>query len=376
MRDMVAADSTHTVWGESGTWIAPPTVPRDEPLPEDRIATLVGGTDKPVTGPKDVPSIRAALIADWERLMRLPTPFNRSDDGVQLRTLDKWEHRKLQEATLVWVADELTDLVDELRPSLPDDTTLDPDDAPFPSGFTVFARSMQGLSATSDAELSFRAVLWGPVALTAYPQFGLPEQNAIGISVYDFVDFSNGLTGAQMGAMTEFWESMLRENRDVLHGVDAVRVEGGMWLPLGRSDWVLGTPVSDRMPFYSDEQWRSAVEDRRLLYTLWRLMAEEQVVEQSEVSRSKKARRRGSSRMRDATVRVLHLRRPRVDGPSVASEGEGRSITVRHLVRAHWRQQAYGPGWSLRRPLLIAPHWRGPEDGPVRVTETVWSLDR
>ena len=41
--------------------------------------------------------------------------------------------------------------------------------------------------------------------------------------------------------------------------------------------------------------------------------------------------------------------------------GTGRKVIVRHMVAGHWRNQAYGPGQSLRKLTWIAPHYRGPE---------------
>lgn len=41
------------------------------------------------------------------------------------------------------------------------------------------------------------------------------------------------------------------------------------------------------------------------------------------------------------------------------------SPTVQFLVRGHWRQQAHGPGHSLRKPIWIEPFWKGPEEARV-----------
>lgn len=39
------------------------------------------------------------------------------------------------------------------------------------------------------------------------------------------------------------------------------------------------------------------------------------------------------------------------------------SPSITFLVRGHWRNQAYGPQHSLRRPKWIEPHWKG--EGPL-----------
>jgi len=47
------------------------------------------------------------------------------------------------------------------------------------------------------------------------------------------------------------------------------------------------------------------------------------------------------------------------------ARGTGKGLIVRTLVQGHWRNQAHGPGHSLRKLLWITPFWRGPEDGEV-----------
>jgi hypothetical protein len=43
----------------------------------------------------------------------------------------------------------------------------------------------------------------------------------------------------------------------------------------------------------------------------------------------------------------------------------GGAPKVQFLVRGHWRQQAHGPGRSLRTPKWIKPFWKGPEEARV-----------
>lgn len=51
--------------------------------------------------------------------------------------------------------------------------------------------------------------------------------------------------------------------------------------------------------------------------------------------------------------------------------GEGKSPTVRFMVRGHYRNQAHGPDRSLRKVLWIQPHWKGDDDAPVLVRPRV-----
>jgi hypothetical protein len=56
--------------------------------------------------------------------------------------------------------------------------------------------------------------------------------------------------------------------------------------------------------------------------------------------------------------------------PATGEPEEGWTLSVRTIVRGHWRKQACGPGMADRKVIWIRPHWRGPEDAPISVHET------
>ncbi|MDI1476407.1 hypothetical protein [Polyangium sp. y55x31] len=45
--------------------------------------------------------------------------------------------------------------------------------------------------------------------------------------------------------------------------------------------------------------------------------------------------------------------------------GERRELGVQTLVAGHWKRQSHGPGFSLRRPVYVMPHWRGEAGAPI-----------
>jgi hypothetical protein len=45
-------------------------------------------------------------------------------------------------------------------------------------------------------------------------------------------------------------------------------------------------------------------------------------------------------------------------------------------VRPHWRRQAYGPGRTLCKAILIAQHIKGPVDKPLRLRDAVKVWDQ
>jgi len=76
-------------------------------------------------------------------------------------------------------------------------------------------------------------------------------------------------------------------------------------------------------------------------------------------------------------VRIVRIRAHSQgeDTANTATTGTGRTYTSRVWVTGHWRNQAYGKGRALRRPVYIHPFLRGPEDAPIKLSTTVRILD-
>lgn len=53
-------------------------------------------------------------------------------------------------------------------------------------------------------------------------------------------------------------------------------------------------------------------------------------------------------------------------------EGKKWEVSVRFMVRGHWRNQACGEKLGQRRPVFVAPYLKGPEDAPLKSSETVF----
>ena len=53
-------------------------------------------------------------------------------------------------------------------------------------------------------------------------------------------------------------------------------------------------------------------------------------------------------------------------------EGKKWGLSVRFMVRGHWRNQACGEKRGQRRPVYVAPYLKGPEDAPLKSSETVF----
>lgn len=80
------------------------------------------------------------------------------------------------------------------------------------------------------------------------------------------------------------------------------------------------------------------------------------------------AKRKTGKRKLSPTSFIVNLRGTAVRNlpvaPRIKAEPTGRRIGVRYEVREHTRNQAYGPGRSLRRLITVPAHVRGPEEAP------------
>ena len=100
-----------------------------------------------------------------------------------------------------------------------------------------------------------------------------------------------------------------------------------------------------------------------MLGAAWILMQQPTVADQRPVGPSIKAARRRNSDHQDVTL--IDLRRLEHKTTDTA-EPVSRQYQHRWLVRGHWRQQAYGPERSLRKPVWVPSHIKGPADAPLK----------
>lgn len=96
----------------------------------------------------------------------------------------------------------------------------------------------------------------------------------------------------------------------------------------------------------------------------WLLMQQPRLVVPTPLGQPQRRRDAGARpQVRVTTYDVA--RQPGAEKSGRRSSSGGREYSAQWWVRGHWRQQAYGPGWSLRRPIFIDPHLSGPADKPV-----------
>lgn len=284
--------------------------------------------------PTALPAAHDRLVAGWRpgggwhRVVHALDAAGRLDGDPDMYAT--YEHETLQRSALWWVSAEMCTLLDVAMQQLPRDTVLDDGVLLDEAGFCMFATPMQLTdAATGQRDLIVDAVSWGPLHV---------------------VD-DTGCEGSGIGISSYTW-----------HATPGCS-------PLGRSEWIVGQALDGFLPgqvLRGRSYCMAAVEDRSLLAAVALLSRQENIAEVSTVVPDRAERRRAARSGRDAAVRVVRLH------PRHTAHGAGSgAMTVRTIVRGHWRNQPYGPGRAERRPVWIAPHLRGPDGAPLVVRPTV-----
>lgn len=283
-----------------------------------------------------------------------------------------WWRTHLQEAQLIHVSSELCEVIYASLDSMPEDRVLEVTDPPVPQGLIVFQTPYIGIDAGSEFEqVRVDAMLWGPVRLPPRDGWPLATDSVLpgfAMGAFRFMDplTQDDLVARELRAMCE---------------QEGLPVEGQRgWIPLGRSDWLLGdmiqTPPHNGIDPAS-KQHESMMEDRKLMAAIWALVKQKRIVERTIVQprreAAKRLDRRGDKSRRD--IEVIHLRRPEYR-PTHADGSTGRKVGVRYAVKPFWRNQAWGPGWSKHRLILVPAHMRGPEGAPIQNIERIWEVDQ
>ncbi|MFC7650653.1 hypothetical protein ACFQX6_67575 [Streptosporangium lutulentum] len=156
---------------------------------------------------------------------------------------------------------------------------------------------------------------------------------------------------------------------------EAVTALGGTYVP-GILPPLL--PVGEFVaPITADPYPAEAIDDgaRTALTTLasaWLLMKQPKMVDRSSVEIDRSVRRSyGRANLPVPEVTLIDLRRLYVPNITERDEPASRTYNRRWVVGGHWHNQAYGPGWSLRRQIWIPNYIKGPDGAPLIVTERV-----
>jgi hypothetical protein len=332
--------------------------------------------------PEAMPDLRHNLMDGWAQWW--PNPFE-SSTHIQM----------LQNASLWWVGEEMCDLLYSTMAAVPAETEVSNLVVPEQMGLVFFAKEWEGVldSQTGEPGGNVDCIAWADET-----RIGSDSQQSLSVASYRYLDFDNGLTSR--------WDTVLAAGMGYVDAAQAVRdklarmgapskvrqtdlglevaMTGGVWVPLGRSDWphgwrldapsaAYGVDLDTPLGLVGTEAFDlSAQEDRRLISALFTLLntASLATVEERKPSRQvvRNAQRKGTAV--PASVKVVYLRRPKMARKPGEPEVE-HHYSHRFAVRAHPRMQAYGPRHSLRRLIMVPAHIKGPDDAPFVAKETV-----
>jgi len=284
-----------------------------------------------------------------------------------------WYRTHLEEAQLIHVSAELCEVIFASIDSMPESRVLEMDDPPVPQGLVVFQTPFIGIDAGNEFEqVRVDAMLWGPVRLP--PWDGWPLSTLAVVPGYGMGAFRYFDPTTQDDLVSQFTRAEALER-----GISLENQRG--WMSLGRSDWLLGQRIDATTHCGIDPEGKaqqSMMEDRKLMAALWALVKQKRIVERKIILPSRESARR-LDRQGDQTrraVEVVHLRRPEYRPRNEDGTLGQRKVGVRYAVRPFWRNQAWGPGWTKHRLILVPGHLRGPEGAPLQHVERIWEVDQ
>ena len=260
-----------------------------------------------------------------------------------------WSQDVLPKANLYYFGEEVVDLMQEVSQSVPDvvmDTAL----LPAKKGMLVFGKTWWGVG-SDGKDVPVDAIVWGETIVPTsrlLPELSLNESVSIGLLARS---------------------SSMQPNE---RGTEAFGGDQTLWAPLGRTDYVVGWKRSDHEEMDTNvafgEGTAALDQDRMMALAAWTIINQPGLSTQhDERSKTGEQAHRRSARKQDRKsetppVRVIYL--PERHTSSEAT-GTGTKLDHRVYVAPFWRQQPYGPASSLRRPVLVRGHIRGPEGTPL-----------
>lgn len=248
----------------------------------------------------------------------------------------------------------------------PTDMKLQPYMLPSESGFMIFERAWDNPGhGSSGKNEKIKAVLWrvynGRIALYEFVSWSEPSE--------DMLDFMNQL--ADKSGNAEAARRIVRSRGDI-DLVHLSMVKMGASLPEMLSGEALDG--HDDFGLISSRPYNRASLPLAAVFATWALMR--QTLVNVNPHRMTPKRFAGFQRKRiPGKVSVITLRQRSAE--PVHPGESGRKIGVQFVVRGHWRRVHYGPrGNQTTEWVYIHPHFRGPEDGPLKDSAKVNVLRR
>lgn len=259
----------------------------------------------------------------------------------------------LRVATLAWMDSEVSELVQESSTSVPEWSPVAA--MPYPCGVVAFERRV--MQAPEDegpdpAMVDIDAIAWQVRGAEVFVMALSRRRGA-----------TRPTTGKIAQSIRRSLPSMPLPPMPIPQMAELFTLAITLDAPQGGDDPAHLVEQHDGMVL--DTYEGAGVELLRVIGAVWLLMGQPRVVEEAEdiasTVRSSSVDRggrvvRGEKRPVRVSVRSLS---PHAQASHRGGRGEA---TSRWWVRGHWRQQAWGKGRQLRKPLYIEPHTAGSRD--------------
>jgi hypothetical protein len=293
------------------------------------------------------------------------------DPLVAARILLNTERERLADAELWWVSPEMTRVATVAARTLPENLTIEEMHQPSRHGFVVFGEPVgtylgDGLG---DRRVNIAAMSWGPAPASSLRCDGPAT----------WVTFYSRGDAEYVGEASR----VVLGRRPRPAELDWARRAAPEWMwdnemILAHQETIGAVNASHQVLAEGKRDTQSLLIWVKILYASWLLMTQPGVtaVEQLRANRQQQRRDQRLGTRTPSDVRIVHVHGQHRDTPTRPGEQGSREYTVRWLVSGHWRDQAYGPQRSLRRPMWINPHVKGPAGKPLKTASVVHVWDR
>jgi hypothetical protein len=297
-------------------------------------------------------ALAATIDRHSESLHQLPSADDATTDPTSLQSIKNkvadaitWvqeEADALSSAPMYWVARDMVGLSLAAAKTLPSWTPAEA--APAPSGLLCWARPA-GVVPYGDPATAAATVAWDAVCWRTRPDGIMQIQLAS-----RFVNKSTLVAGPPV--TTPLWAA------------------SAVYLDPRRPRTEEASGVEDMRPYIS------------VLGAAWLLMGQRNITETRYTESAHATRSQhgdlnaaGDPSRDPSSVTIIELRRNLSMSNDSHAGRSDRKYRGRWMVgwpNGYWRQQRYGPGGSLRKPMLIAPHTAGPKGAPLIPKERVY----
>jgi hypothetical protein len=315
--------------------------------------------------PPQVPPLRPSRLPKVrDNLQKGLAADTDPDSGLVFEDLNwiaqPWQPPAMHAAELYWVAAPMSALVESAMTTLPAEDrhrTLWPSG----SGFLVYEAAFQvPQDGTYETRVGgtypIRALQWAPTA------------DGINIATFaDLTKFSDDLADSTADTDPDRKIGDLAGRRQHVGEMSAILQHrmvtryGCALAPIGWASYSFTNPPQDT----------AAASLAARLLTTWLLMSQPMLSARTRLPADRdvaRAYRRQNRPVPDVTlIDLRHVKTP----ADPDAEHATRTYSHRWVVRGHWRNQAYGPGRSLRRPLFIPSYVKGPDEAPLKLSEHV-----